>query len=422
MTTSTRAGTAPPRIAILADSLARWTGGIDFLRLCVGALNSVSPETPWSILLPSRSIPKSLVVLGKNAIKALAGMKASPLPTISRGELIDTLASSGVRIDVIEYRDAASGLASAMRRCRAEALFPCANSLGRTFPLPWIGYIPDLQHKRLPHWFSERERRARDKVFSRILAEAPAVVVNSAAVVKDIEEFYPNRKGRIFALPFCPPVNLWRHSNPSGSEVRATYHLPARYFMVSNQFWIHKSHETVFMALRHVRDAGHDVRLVCTGNTFDYRWPEHFKNLEGIIEANDLRDYIHILGVIPKSDQLAIMRESLAVVQPTLFEGGPGGGSVYDAVSINKPSIVSDIPVNREIDIGVVRFFAAGSAEDLAGEMVNMLVTPPEMPSSEENLARLTMRQQELGSLLLDISHMLANPHARYTIEECATR
>jgi len=168
----------------------------------------------------------------------------------------------------------------------------------------------------------------------------------------------------------------------------------------------------VFMALRLVRDAGHDVGLVCTGNTFDYRWPEHFNNLEGIIEKNNLRDYIHILGIVPKCDQLAIMHESLAVVQPTLFEGGPGGGAVYDAISINKPSIVSDIPVNREIDIGVVRFFAAGSVEDLAEKMVGMLIAPPQMPSREETLARLAMRQQELGRLLLDISNMVASPRS----------
>jgi hypothetical protein len=81
---------------------------------------------------------------------------------------------------------------------------------------------------------------------------------------------------------------------------------------------------------------------------------------------------------------------------------------VYDAISINTPSIVSDLPVNREIDIGVVRFFAAGSVDDLAAKMVDMLVTPPEMPSKEETFARLTKRQQELGSFLLSIASMVA--------------
>jgi glycosyltransferase involved in cell wall biosynthesis len=393
---------------MLGDTMASWTGGIDFLRFCVIALNSVSPETSCRILIQPESIRKSLIALAKNGVKTLLGRRTMPLAGLPRNELIYALKSSGARIDVIDYQDTASDLADAMRRCNADVLFPCRISLGNSFPLPWVGYIPDLQHKRMPHWFSEAERRKRDDMFSKILDEAPAVVVNAAAVVQDIEEFYPNHKARLFALPFCPPAHLKKFSESYGLEVRAAYHLPARYFMVSNQFWIHKSHETAFMALRRVRDSGHDVHLVCTGKTLDYRWPEHFNDLKGIIEKNNLQEYIHILGLIPKRDQLTIMHESLAVIQPTLFEGGPGGGSVYDAISINTPSIVSDLPVNREIDIGVVRFFAAGSVDDLAAKMVDMLVTPPEMPSKEETYARLTLRQQEFGKFLLGILSMVA--------------
>jgi glycosyltransferase involved in cell wall biosynthesis len=415
VTDSTRLDAAP-RIAFLGDSLTRWTGGIDFLRLCISALTSVSPGTTWNVLVPGKKTTRQRIrawaALAKHGLKALIGKKTYHAPPVSRAGLIDAITSTGSRVDIVDYRNTASGLANAMRQCHAEVLFPCANSLGDSFPLPWIGYIPDLQHKRLPHWFSERERRSRDRVFSRILEDAPVVVVNAAAVIQDIEEFYPQHKARLFALPFCPPANRDLFFNASDPDVRAAYHLPARYFMVSNQFWIHKSHETAFMALRLVRHAGYDVHLVCTGNTRDFRWPEHFSNLKAIIEKNRLENSAHFLGVIPKGDQLAIMRGSLGVVQPTLFEGGPGGGAVYDAVSTGTPSIVSDIPVNREIDIGVVRFFVAGSAEDLASKMMDTLVKPPQLPSIEETFGRLTVRQQELGSLLLKISSMVLKTHA----------
>ena len=411
MTNSTGSNTVP-RIALLADSLADWTGGVDFLRFCVSALNSVSPETCWPVLLPSKNRRKLLVALVKNGVKKLAGLKTSGLARISTNELIGTLTISGARIEVVEYRDTLSGLVGAMRARGKEALFPCDKSLGRYFPGPWIGYIPDLQHKRLPKWFSERERLVRDKLFSKMLAEASAVVVNATTVIRDIEEFYPDHKARLFALPFCPPANLMRFSELSGGEMRTKYGLPAQYFMVSNQFWIHKSHETAFIALRQVRDAGYDVHLVCTGNTFDYRWPDHFNNLQGIIERNNLRSHIHILGMIPKSDQLAIMRESIAVIQPTLFEGGPGGGALYDAVSIGAPSIVSDIQVNREIDIGVVRFFTAGSAESLAARMIEILVDPPQILSEEDIFSQLRSRQREFGKLLLNVANWVANPQS----------
>ena len=82
----------------------------------------------------------------------------------------------------------------------------------------------------------------------------------------------------------------------------------------------------------------------------DYRFPEHINNLQREIDELGIADQVHFLGHIPKADQIAIMKGSLAVLQPTLFEGGPGGGSVYDAVSLGVPALLSDIPVNREIE------------------------------------------------------------------------
>jgi glycosyltransferase involved in cell wall biosynthesis len=389
------------RLALLGDHLATWTGGIDFLRICVSALSSVSPGTSWNIVLQSKRVPKYMVALAKNGIKKLLGMKTVPLADHRRRALTNALKSSGARIRIVYY-DSPSDLPNAMRRCRTESLFPCQFSLGRSFPYPWIGYIPDLQHKRFPQWFSEVECSARNEQFSRILAEAPAVVVNAAAVVSDIEEFYPNTRAKVFSLPYCPLGNQPEFSAAERLAVRKAYGLPKRYFIVSNQFWIHKSHETAFRALRLVRDAGHDVGLVCTGATTDYRWPEYFENLRAVIEGIELRDHIQIVGLVPKSDQLTMMCESVAVIQPTLFEGGPGGGSVYDATSLNKACIVSNIPVNKEIDIGVVRFFAAGSAEDLAMKMIGMLENPPEMPRRDDLAARLRIRRLEFARVLVE--------------------
>ena len=99
-----------------------------------------------------------------------------------------------------------------------------------------------------------------------------------------------------------------------------------------------------------------DVHLVCTGATDDNRFPDYFSMFTDEVEKLGLKDQVHILGHIPKQDQLALLNGSLAVVQPTLYEGGPGGGSVYDAMSYGIPTIVSDIPINREIEEGTSPF------------------------------------------------------------------
>ena len=404
-----------PHIAFMGDPLAKWGGGIDFLCFCISALTSVIPETIFLVLLPGKRTAwqtlRHLASPLKRWVKVALGKSIFHGQPPSREDLKRATSSVGASIDIVDYRNSVSGLASAMLQCDAEVLLFCAESLGVSFPLPWVGYIADLQHKRLPDWFSEKECGERDKIFNKVLMDAKVVIVNSRDVIRDIKEFYPQYTAELIALPFSPPAKSELFSSPADTQRRATYKLPQHYFLISNQFTIHKSHETAFKALRLIRDAGHDVHIVCTGDMYDYRWPEHSKSLRVLIEDNGMSDYIRFLGYIPKDDQLAIMRGAVAVVQPTLFEGGPGGGAVYDAVSSGTPSIVSDIVVNLEIDLGVVRFFKAGSPKDLAEKMADAMVNPPIRPSKSETLMQLTKRQQELGRVLLDAARLAIREH-----------
>jgi glycosyltransferase involved in cell wall biosynthesis len=413
--TQKRQSDADPHIAFMGDPLAKWGGAVDFLCFCVSALTSVIPGTSFLVLLPGKRTAWQTLRHWASPLKRWAKIALGKSifnghpPT--REDLKRAMSSAGASIDTVDYWNSALGLAAAMRQCNAKVLLFCAESLGASFPLPWVGYIADLQHKRLPHWFSEKECGVRDKMFTKVLMDAKVVIVNSRDVIRDIEEFYPQYAAKLIALPFSPPAKSELFSNPADPQHRATYKLPRHYFLISNQFTIHKSHETAFKALQLVRDAGHDAHIVCTGDMYDYRWPEHSASLKALIENNGMSKYIRFLGYIPKDDQLAIMRGAVAVVQPTLFEGGPGGGAIYDAVSSGTPSIVSDIGVNLEIDLGVVRFFKAGSPEDLAEKMAAAMVNPPPRPSKDETLMHLTKRQQELGSVLLDASRIAVSEH-----------
>lgn len=339
-----------------------------------------------------------------------AGMKSKA--DAPQTGLLEMIRTSGAPVSISWCDAGPAGVEKMMRERGSDVLLFCRKPMGPAFPFPWSGYIADLQHKRLPHLFKRVERWHRDRRMRRMLAEAPAVIVNAASVARDIEEFFPGRNARLYALPFCPPADPERLNSTEDPARRVKYNLPVAYFLISNQFWIHKSLDTAFRALRMVRDAGYDVHIVCTGETYDYRWPKHFDNLLALVSKLKLNDRVHILGLIPKADQLAIMRGSLAVIQPTLFEGGPGGGSVYDAVSTGTPALVSDIPVNSEIDLGLVGFFTAASANDLSAKMIGWLNNPPQRPSKDEILRQLKGRQRDLGSLLLRIAREIEGSRA----------
>jgi glycosyltransferase involved in cell wall biosynthesis len=398
--------TARPRIAFLAAGFIKWTGGLDFLRLCIGGIDSVLPGITWPVLVPDDTVglrALALAVAIKRRIFSLAGVLPAVTPPVSQDHLRDAIATTGCSIETHSYYGSRRGLSRAMRNLDAQVALPSMMSLGPHFPHHWIGYIADLQHKRLPANFTWRQRWERERIFGALLADARALIVNSRSVVRDIEEFYPHHRATLFSLPFCPPANP-ALLDDIDADVLRPYALPEKFFIISNQFWVHKSHQTAFDALRLVKDAGFsDVHILCTGNLHDYRAPGYVDRLKNGIVRDGLTDRIHFLGMIPKRHQLAVMRRSVAVVQPTLFEGGPGGGALYDGVSTATPVILSDIDVNREADLGVIEFFRVGSVEDLAQKMLTALRNPPQRLSTEATLSMLRQRQRQMGETLLQI-------------------
>ena len=121
---------------------------------------------------------------------------------------------------------------------------------------------------------------------------------------------------------------------------------------------------------------------------------------------------VHILGLVPKLDQIALLRGALAVVQPTAFEGGPGGGAVFDAVALGVPSLVSAIPVNREIEEHVTHYFPLDDVPALAAAMREVL-TLPRLPADPQALfAAGAERRTAMGRTIWQAA-ALAMDHAR---------
>jgi len=280
---------------------------------------------------------------------------------------------------------------------------PSVMPLGKNFPFPWVGYIYDFQHKYFPEYFDADTCLQRDIQFARMLREAKSIIVNARAVKDDIEKFFPYHDSEVFNLPFsAAPVSGWLESADLGIQER--YDLPERYCLISNQFWIHKSHITAFRALAmlsQMKDCD-DLHIVCTGKMEDYRFPKHIDELRKSVRDLGIEDKVHFLGHIPKKDQVAIMKNSIAVLQPTLFEGGPGGGSIYDAVSLGVPAILSDIRVNLEIkDEKNIFYFKAGSEYDLVSALKRLLSIQIQKPTKKELVLSGEKRKRLVGERLL---------------------
>ena len=397
------------RVALLGQHFG-WGGGVDFLRHVADGLVAGRRRHGFSVhvLLPIQSRIKSCVDLLRIGKRSLVGSiarrrpwVARPQPAFDASRAAAFAAAGDAGLEVVHHDATPNGLLRCLRRIGATVALPTMATLGRNFPVPWVGYIYDFQHRHLPENFGADDCYKREISFAGILKDAPAVLVNSRAVKDDIARFYPwTSPERVVSLPFAPHAGAgWLEA--SSRPIRDTYSLPARYFLVSNQFWIHKDHMTAIRALELLGPES-DCGLVCTGATDDYRRPGHFDEIMRSVEYRGLTGRIRMLGHIPKRDQIEVMKGALAVVQPTLFEGGPGGGCVYDAVALGVPVLLSDIPVNREATGDWIRFFPPGDAAALALLMADVSQKAPARPAAAALEARAATNLARLGDALLE--------------------
>ena len=229
-------------------------------------------------------------------------------------------------------------------------------------------WVHDFQHKHLPEFFSTQDIAIRDELCRRIADYSRLVFCSSNAVEKDFRHFYPESKAitRVLALRVSPEEE-WYSGDPLA--VQQQYGLPDRFILCCNQFWIHKNHRLLFEAVALMHQSGQDVHLVCTGLTSDFRYPGYMDELEQTIDKLGITKLVHILGQIPRHDQIQLIRRSLFVVQPSLFEGL--GLIVQESRTLGKPIILSDLDVHKEHQYGI--YFQRHSAPHLASKLAALL-------------------------------------------------
>lgn len=275
-----------------------------------------------------------------------------------------------------------------------------------------IGYIADLQHRYLKNFFSPKVIKMRDEKYKKILNSFKYIIVNSQHVKNSLERNYSPYPAKVFVLPCLPIASKWHIERKNNiHHMQKKYNIPKRYFLISNQFWMHKNHLLAFHAFEKVYQAGYkDVFLVCTGKMEDYRSKTYIERMLQEVEKLECKNNILFLGLIPKRDQLCIMRNSIAVIQPTQFEGGPGGGSVYDAIAMQIPCIISDIEINKELPKSRrIRYFKADSPEKLNQKMIEMINNPYKKASNTVLMKKRNRNLSEFAKELYFIINTVIN-------------
>ena len=245
------------------------------------------------------------------------------------------------------------------------------NLLGKTKNIQTIGWIPDFQHTHMPHLFSKKELERRDKEFNKVCEDCTKVIVSSHAALADLIAFSKESGKKAEVLQFAIPLITDKLlALPSTSELEKKYKFSGKYFLLPNQFWIHKNHQVVIEALSRLKSRGISLQVLSTGNTYDPRSPEYFSSLMQRMSLGGISDNFKVLGIIPMKELYALMQNAVAVINPSLFEGW--STTVEEAKSLEKKIVLSDIPVHREQNPEKGEYFPPNDA-DLLAEKLNAI-------------------------------------------------
>ncbi len=237
-----------------------------------------------------------------------------------------------------------------------------------------IFWIPDLQHIFLPELFNKHEIIHRNMLFRYISKAKNNLVLSSKSAFNDFKSSFPTHRCKVRVIPFVSYIEneVMTITDQITDNVKQKYKLPQKFIFLPNQFWQHKNHELAFKAIDYLVNHLHNnVCLVCTGNTNDYRNVNYYNSLISYISDNNITDNIRILGFIPRIDQLAIMKLSTIVIQPSLFEGW--GTVVEDCKVLDKYIIMSDLDVHYEQASSKSYIFKRDDHVDLAVKIQELL-------------------------------------------------
>ncbi len=349
------------RVAFTYISRKRWAGGYNYqlnlfaalARYCPGEILPVlfvGNDEATDDLMPFSRISGVEIVQSEAFDRRRAGLIAALMTGIDRGALE---AFTAERIDVV---------------------FENARFFGWRLPISAMAWFPDFQHLKLPGLFSPFARWRREAGFRVQIASGRNILLSSESALADFRAAYPRASNKVAVARFATEPSPALLAADAAAVV-AENGLPRKFFYLPNQFWRHKNHPVVIEALSLLRKRGLDVVVAASGSAEEPRKSGYFSELMREVAARGLERQFRYLGLIPLEHVYALLRSSMALINPSRFEGW--STTVEEAKSFGVPMILSAIPVHREQAGAGARYFDVDDAEALAGHLASISKEAP---------------------------------------------
>ena len=211
--------------------------------------------------------------------------------------------------------------------------------------VPYVFTVFDLQH-RLQPWFPEVSAkgvwRGREKMYATAIPRASAIIAYSEVAKAEIVHFYRVPSERVSLIPLPTPRFALNASKDSGKEVLTKYHIPEGYLFYPAQFWPHKNHVGLLLAVNLLREKCNLVLPV----VFAGSDKGNLQHVRRVMDELGLSTQVHFLGFVPQEDLVGLYRNAFALTHLTFF--GPVNLPPLEAFALGCPVVASSVAGAQE--------------------------------------------------------------------------
>jgi len=272
------------------------------------------------------------------------------------------------RLSVSWLRSHASRLYSAARAIAAEDcdlwIFPSQDTLSYQIPVPSLAVIHDLMHRyerRFPEVSAHGEYERRERHYERVCRWSQGILVDSEVGKRQVVESYGVAPDKIHVLPYAPPRYLKQANKGPDTEK-----IPEKFIFYPAQFWSHKNHKNLLLALSWLRiEKGLEINLVLAGSM-----KNSYQATRALVEKLGLSKSVFFLGYVPNETIVQLYRRARALVMPTFF--GPTNIPPLEAFASGCPVATSGIYGTPEQVGEAALLFDPTSVEDIAQQVAKL--------------------------------------------------
>jgi glycosyltransferase involved in cell wall biosynthesis len=179
-------------------------------------------------------------------------------------------------------------------------------------------------------------------MYATAIPRASAVIVGTETGKAEIVQFYGVPPERVKLIPLPTLEFALSASKDSGKEVLTKYRIPEGYLFYPAQFWPHKNHVGLLLAIKILREQ-YDLTLpvVFVGSDMG-----NLPYVRRMVDELGLSTQVHFLGFVPQEDLVGLYRNAFALTFLTFF--GPDNLPPLEAFALGCPVIASNVSGAQE--------------------------------------------------------------------------